>query len=34
MKVCIIVSNFYPKVSELLVKGALLELKKKKNFKF
>ena len=30
MKVCIIVSNFYPKVSELLVKGALLELKKKK----
>ena len=30
MKICIIVSNFYPKISELLIKGTLLELKKNK----
>ena len=30
MKVCIIVSNFYPKISKLLINGAVLKLKKKK----
>ena len=30
MKICIIVSNFYPNISKLLVKGALIELKKNK----
>ena len=30
MKVCIIVSNFYPKISNLLVKGAVSCLKKNK----
>ena len=35
MKVCIIVSNFYPKISKLLIDGAILKLKKNKisNFK-
>ena len=35
MKVCIIVSNFYPKVSKLLIDGAISKLKKNKisNFK-
>ena len=35
MKVAIIVSNFYPKISEYLINGALLKLKKNKinNFK-
>jgi len=30
MKVCIIVSNFYPKISRLLINGAVLKLKKNK----
>ena len=30
MKVCIIVSNFYPKISKLLINGAVLKLKKNK----
>ena len=35
MKLCIIVSNFYPKISNLLIEGATKELKKRKikNFK-
>ena len=35
MKVCIIVSNFYPKISKLLIDGAISKLKKNKisNFK-
>ena len=35
MKVCIIVSNFYPKISKMLIKGAVSKFKKKKilNFK-
>ena len=28
MKVCIVVSNFYPKISSMLVRGSMLELKK------
>ena len=28
MKVCIIVSNFYPNISKLLINGAILKLKK------
>ena len=30
MKICIVVSNFYPKISKLLINGAVLKLKKKK----
>ena len=30
MKVCIIVSNFYPKISKMLVDGAVSKLKKNK----
>ena len=30
MKICIIVSNFYPKISKQLLSGALLKLKKNK----
>ena len=30
MKICIVVSNFYPKISKLLINGAVLMLKKKK----
>ena len=30
MKVCIIVSNFYPKISKLLIDGTLTKLKKNK----
>jgi len=30
MKICIIVSNFYPKISEMLINGAIKELKKQK----
>ena len=30
MKVCIVVSNFYPKISKLLIKGAVSKLKKNK----
>ena len=30
MKVCIIVPNFYPKISKLLIDGAVLKLKKNK----
>ena len=35
MKVCIIVSNFYPEISKLLIDGAISKLKKNKisNFK-
>ena len=31
MKTCIIVSNFYPKISKMLVDGAISKLKKNKN---
>ena len=34
MKVCIIVSNFYPKISKLLIDGAVSKLKKNKIFNF
>ena len=34
MKVCIIVSNFYPKISKLLIDGATSKLKKNKIFNF
>ena len=30
MKICIVASNFYPKISKLLINGAVLKLKKKK----
>ena len=30
MKVCIIVSDFYPKISKLLIKGAVSKLEKNK----
>ena len=30
MKVCIIVSNFYPKISKMLIKGAVSKFKKNK----
>ena len=30
MKVCIIVSNFYPKISKMLIDGAVSKLKEKK----
>ena len=30
MRLCIIVSNFYPKISKMLIDGALLQLKKNK----
>ena len=30
MKICIVVSNFYPKISKLLIDGAVLKLKKNK----
>ena len=30
MKVCIVVSNFYPKISKLLIDGAVTRLKKNK----
>ena len=35
MRLCIIVSNFYPKISKLLINGAISKLKKNKisNFK-
>jgi len=33
MKLCIVVSNFYPKVSNQLIRGALLEFSKKKIYK-
>ena len=35
MKACIIVSNFYPKISKMLIKGAVSKFKKNKisNFK-
>ena len=32
MKVCIIVSNFYPKISKMLIDGAASKLKVKKNY--
>ena len=34
MKVCIIVSNFYPKISKLLIDGAVSRLKKNKIYNF
>ena len=34
MKTCIIVSNFYPKISKMLVDGAISKLKKNKISKF
>ena len=35
MRICIVVSNFYPKISEMLIEGALIKLKERKisNFK-
>ena len=30
MKICIVVSNFYPKISKMLIDGAIRKLKKKK----
>ena len=30
MKVCIVISNFYPKISKLLIDGTTTKLKKKK----
>ena len=30
MKICVIVSNFYPKISRLLIEGAISKLKKNK----
>ena len=34
MKLCLIVSNFYPKISKMLIEGAVSKLKKNKIFKF
>ena len=34
MKVCIIVSNFYPKISKMLLDGAVSKLKENKIFNF
>ena len=34
MKLCLIVSNFYPKISKMLIVGAVSKLKKNKIFKF
>ncbi len=34
MKLCLIVSNFYPKISKMLINGAVSKLKKNKIFKF
>ena len=34
MKVCIIVSNFYPKISKMLIDGAVSKLKENKIFNF
>ena len=34
MKLCLIESNFYPKISKMLIDGAVLKLKKNKIFKF
>ena len=34
MKLCLIVSNFYPKISKMLIDGAVSKLKKNKIFKF
>ena len=34
MKICIIVSNFYPKISKMLLDGAVSKLKENKIFNF
>ena len=34
MKLCLIVSNFYPKISKMLIDGAVSKLKKNRIFKF
>jgi len=34
MRVCIIVSNFYPKISKMLIDGAVSKLKKNKIYKY
>ena len=34
MKICIVVSNFYPKISQMLVNGAIKQLKKRKIYNF
>ena len=34
MRVCIVVSNFYPRISKLLINGAVSRLKKNKVFKY
>ena len=30
MKICIVISNYYPKISSMLLKGAIVKLKKNK----
>ena len=34
MKICVVVSNFYPKISKLLIAGTVSELKKNKKFNY
>ena len=34
MKICIIVSNFYPKISKMLINGATSKLNKRKNYNY
>ena len=34
MKICIVVSNFYPKISKLLITGTVSKLKKNKKFNY
>ena len=34
MKICVVVSNFYPKISKLLIAGTVSKLKKNKKFNY
>ena len=34
MKICIVVSNFYPKISNMLIAGAISVLRKKRNYSY
>ena len=34
MKICVVVSNFYPKISKLLITGTVSKLKKNKKFNY
>ena len=34
MRLCLIVSNFYPKISKMLIDGAVAKIKKNKIYKF